>query len=109
VLVIDRDNCWLYELYSSYLQKNGTWDAASGAVWDLLNNEQRPYTWTSADAAGLSVFAGLARYEEVASGEIQHALASPCRTAQRHLLRQLRTGPEIRRMLMRLQWECACV
>jgi hypothetical protein len=74
VLVIDRDNCWLYELYSSYLQKNGTWDAASGAVWDLLNNEQRPYTWTSADAAGLSVFAGLARYKEVASGEIQHAL-----------------------------------
>ena len=74
VLVIDRDNCWLYELYSSYLQKNGSWDAASGAVWDLLNNEQRPYTWTSADAAGLSVFAGLARYDEVASGEIHHAL-----------------------------------
>jgi hypothetical protein len=74
VLVLDRDNCWLYELYSSYLQKNGSWDAASGSVWDLLNNEQRPYTWTSADAAGLSVFAGLARYDEVASGEIHHAL-----------------------------------
>jgi hypothetical protein len=43
-------------------------------VWDLLNDEQRPYTWTSADAAGLPVFAGLARYDEVASGEIQHAL-----------------------------------
>jgi hypothetical protein len=74
VLVLDRDNCWLYELYSSYPQKNGNWDAASGAVWDLLNDEQRPYTWTSADAAGLPVFAGLARYDEVASGEIQHAL-----------------------------------
>jgi hypothetical protein len=74
VLVLDRENCWLYELYGSYPQKNGTWDAGSGAVWDLLNNEQRPYTWTSADAAGLSVFAGLARYDEVASGEIQHAL-----------------------------------
>ena len=74
VLVLDRDNCWLYELYSSYPQKNGTWDAGSGAVWDLLNDEQRPYTWTSADADGLSVFAGLARYDEVASGEIQHAL-----------------------------------
>lgn len=74
VLVLDRDNCWLYELYSSYLQKNGSWDAASGAVWDLLNNEQRPYTWTSADAAGLPVFAGLVRYDEVASGEIRHAL-----------------------------------
>lgn len=74
VLVLDRDNCWLYELYSSYPQKNGTWDAGSAAVWDLLNDEQRPYTWTSADAAGLSVFAGLARYDEVASGEIKHAL-----------------------------------
>jgi hypothetical protein len=74
VLILDRDNCWLYELYSSYPQKNGSWDAGSGAVWDLLNNEQRPYTWTSADAAGLSVFAGLARYDEVASGQIQHAL-----------------------------------
>jgi len=74
VLVLDRDNCWLYELYSSYPQKNGSWDAASAAVWDLLNDEQRPYTWTSADAAGLSVFAGLARYDEVASGAIQHAL-----------------------------------
>jgi hypothetical protein len=74
VLVLDRDNCWLYELYSSYPQKNGAWDAGSGAVWDLLNDEQRPYTWTSADAAGLPVFAGLARYDEVASGAIQHAL-----------------------------------
>src|ERR1700678_544421 len=74
VLVLDRDNCWLYELYSSYPQKNGSWDAASAAVWDLLNDEQRPYTWTSADAAGLPVFAGLARYDEVASGQIQHAL-----------------------------------
>ncbi len=74
VLILDRDNCWLYELYGSYPQKNGNWDAASAAVWDLLNDEQRPYTWTSADAAGLSVFAGLARYDEVASGAIQHAL-----------------------------------
>jgi hypothetical protein len=74
VLVLDRDNCWLYELYSSYLQTNGSWDAGSAAVWDLLNDEQRPYTWTSADAAGLAIFPGLARYDEVASGQIQHAL-----------------------------------
>jgi len=74
VLVLDRENCWLYELYSSYRQKNGSWNAASAAVWDLLNDEQRPYTWTSADAAGLPVFAGLARYDEVASGQILHAL-----------------------------------
>jgi hypothetical protein len=74
VLVLDRDNCWLYELYQSYVQTNGTWKAGSGAVWDLLNDEQRPYTWTSADAAGLPVFPGLARYDEVASGAINHAL-----------------------------------
>jgi hypothetical protein len=74
VLVLDRDNCWLYELYSSYLQTNGSWDAGSAAVWDLLNDEQRPYTWTSADAAGLPIFPGLARYDEVAAGQIQHAL-----------------------------------
>ena len=74
VLVLDRDNCWLYELYYSFPQKNRSWNAASAAVWDLLNDEQRPYTWTSADAAGLPVFAGLARYDEVASGQIQHAL-----------------------------------
>jgi hypothetical protein len=74
VLVLDRDNCWLYELYHSYPQKDGSWNADSAAVWDLLNDEQRPYTWTSADAAGLPVFAGLARYDEVAAGQIQHAL-----------------------------------
>jgi hypothetical protein len=74
VLVLDRDNCWLYELYHSFPQKNGSWKADSAAVWDLLNDEQRPYTWTSADAAGLPVFPGLARYDEVASGQIQHAL-----------------------------------
>jgi len=74
VLVLDRDNCWLYEMYGSYPQKNGTWNAASAAVWDLLNDEQRPYTWTSADAAGLPVFPGLVRYDEVASGQIKHAV-----------------------------------
>jgi hypothetical protein len=74
VLVLDKDNCWLYELYGSHVQTSGNWSASSAAVWDLLGNEQRPYTWTSADAAGLSVFAGLARYDEVAAGQIKHAL-----------------------------------
>jgi hypothetical protein len=73
-LVLDRDNCWLYELYNSHVLKNGSWDAGSAAIWDLLNNEQRPYTWTSADAAGLPIFPGLARYDEFASGAIRHAL-----------------------------------
>lgn len=74
VLVIDNSNCFLYELYSSYPNNDGSWNAGSTAVWDLINDEQRPWTWTSADAAGLSIFAGLVRYDEVASGKIQHAI-----------------------------------
>ncbi len=73
VLVLDNSNCFLYELSSAYVSGN-SWDAGSGAVWDLLSNEQRPYTWTSADAAGLPIFPGLARYDEVAAGKISHAL-----------------------------------
>jgi hypothetical protein len=73
VLVLDSSNCWLYELYSSY-PNAASWNAASAAVWDLTADEQRPYTWTSADAAGLPVFPGLARYDEVAAGQINHAL-----------------------------------
>jgi hypothetical protein len=82
VLVLDRDTCWLYELYNSHLLKNGNWNAASAAVWDLLQGEQRPYTWTSADAAGLPVFPGLARYDEYASGAIQHALRFTLKNSQ---------------------------
>ena len=74
VLVLDNSNCWLYELYSSFPNGDGSWNAASAAVWDLQNDEQRPYTWTSADAAGLSIFAGLVRYDEVAAGDIKHAI-----------------------------------
>jgi len=74
VLVLDNSNCWLYELYSSYPNTDGSWNANSAAVWDLLADEQRPLTWTSADAAGLPVFAGLVRYDEVAGGQINHAL-----------------------------------
>ena len=74
VLVLDRDNCWLYELYFSHVAKNGNWSAYSGAVWNLVSDETRPYAWTSADAAGLPIFPGLARYDEVAAGAINHAL-----------------------------------
>jgi len=73
VLVLDNGNCFLYELYNSSFNSDGTWNADSTAVWDLLSDEQRPYTWTSADAAGLPIFPGLVRYDEVASGKIQHA------------------------------------
>ena len=73
VLVLDNANCFLYEMDSSYPQAS-SWNADSAAVWDLLGNEQRPYTWTSADAAGLPIFPGLVRYDEVAAGAINHAI-----------------------------------
>jgi hypothetical protein len=74
VLVVDNNNCWLYELYSASAGSGGAWNAASAAVWDLQNDEQRPWTWTSADAAGLPIFPGLIRYDEVAAGHINHAI-----------------------------------
>jgi hypothetical protein len=73
VLVLDNSNCWLYELYNSH-PNAATWNADSAAVWDLTADGQRPYQWTSADAAGLPIFPGLARYDEVAAGHINHAL-----------------------------------
>lgn len=74
VLVVDRDACVLYELYNAHLQANGSWNADSTAIWDLKSNTLRPYGWTSADAAGLPILPGLARYDEVAAGAIPHAL-----------------------------------
>jgi hypothetical protein len=83
VLVLEKDGCWLYELYRAYKQKNGSWNADSAAVWDMTLNQQRPYTWTSADAAGLPIFPGLVRYDEVASGVINHAIRFTVPTSQR--------------------------
>ena len=74
VLVVDRDNCVLYELFYAYRQPNGSWTAGSGAIYDLRSNALRPDGWTSADAAGLPILPGLVRYDEVAAGEIAHAL-----------------------------------
>ncbi len=74
VLVLDNNNCWLYELYGSSVNTDGSWNAGSAAVWDLQNYTQRPLTWTSADAAGLPIFPGLIRYDEAASGQIAHAI-----------------------------------
>ena len=72
-LLLDKSSCKLYELYA--LRKNGaSWTAGSGAIWSLKSNKLRPATWTSADAAGLPIFPGLARYDEVARGVINHAL-----------------------------------
>jgi hypothetical protein len=74
VLIVDIDRCKLYEIYNAQPQADGTWHAGSGATWNLESNALRPATWTSADAAGLPMLPGLVRYDEVASGEIAHAL-----------------------------------
>jgi hypothetical protein len=74
VLVIDRDARKLYELFAAYLNGDGTWRAGSGSVFDISGNALRPAGWTSADAAGLPILPGLVRYEEVFTGNINHAL-----------------------------------
>jgi hypothetical protein len=75
VIVVDRDRCFLYELYGARRIAGGKrWRAGSGAVWSLRSNRLRPRGWTSADAAGLPILPGLAGYREVADGEIDHAL-----------------------------------
>jgi hypothetical protein len=72
-ILVDRSACRLYELYDLRHTGHG-WTAGSGAVWSLRSNHLRPAGWTSADAAGLPIFPGLARWDEVARGVIDHAL-----------------------------------
>ena len=72
-ILVDRSSCRLYELYDLHRTNRG-WTAGSGAVWSLRSNHLRPAGWTSADAAGLPIFPGLARWDEVARGTIDHAL-----------------------------------
>ncbi|MGI8588477.1 MAG: S-layer homology domain-containing protein [Chloroflexia bacterium] len=74
VLVVDQGNCTLYEMYRSFPNSDGSWNADAGALWNLNSDALRPAGWTSADAAGLAVLPGLVRYDEVASGVIRHAL-----------------------------------
>ena len=74
VLVLEKDNCLLYELFDAHRQPDNSWHAGSGAFFDLSSNNLRPDTWTSADAAGLPILSGLVTYEEVISGEITHAI-----------------------------------
>lgn len=73
VLVLDRNTCMLYETFNTARCK-GNWSSDSETIWDMKNFEQRPWGWTSADAAGLAIFPGLVRYDEVASGAINHAI-----------------------------------
>lgn len=74
VLVVERDTCTLYELFYAWPQPDGSWEAGSGAIFDLDSNALRPDGWTSADAAGLPILPGLLRYSEVTGGEIRHAI-----------------------------------
>jgi hypothetical protein len=73
-IIVDRDRCRLYELFALYPTTDGGWRAGSGAIWNLRSNRLRPAGWTSADAAGLPILPGLARYDELARGRLDHAL-----------------------------------
>jgi hypothetical protein len=84
VLIIDPKNKKLYELYQVIPLAGGRWQAGSGAIFDLDSNQLRPAGWTSADAAGLPIFPGLARYDEIVEqGELRHALRFTARRTQR--------------------------
>jgi hypothetical protein len=72
-LILDRDSCKLYEQYALHRTASG-WAAGSGAIWNLRSNKLRPAGWTSADAAGLPILPGLARWADAATGSINHAL-----------------------------------
>jgi hypothetical protein len=109
VIVVDSGTCKLYEMYSSYPQSNGSWKAGSGAAWSLNSDVLRPSTWTSADAAGLPILPGLVRYDEVASGVINHALRFTVNSTQSSFLWPARhyasssTNPDLPPMGLRLR------
>ncbi len=73
VIAVDKDNDILYELYNASVNGNH-WEASSGAIFNLKSDALRTDGWTSADAAGLPIFPGLVRYEEVLKGTIDHAI-----------------------------------
>jgi len=83
VIAVDKDARMLYELYYAF-PRTDRWDASSGAQYNLSINDDHPLGWTSADAAGLPIFPGLVRYEEVyIKGEVNHAIRMPCQSTQR--------------------------
>ena len=85
ILMWDTEGCDLYELFNAR-KSGGEWLADSGAIWNLRSNALRPNGWTSADAAGLPILPGLARYDEVAAGAIRHALRFTApRTCSNHI------------------------
>jgi hypothetical protein len=111
VIVVDRDNWKLYELYFARPVNGGaSWTAYGGAVFDLNSNQLRPAGWTSADAAGLPIFPGLVRYDEVFElGEITHALRFTAQATRRAYVYPARhfasnsTNPNLPPMGMRVR------
>jgi hypothetical protein len=108
-LILDRSACRLYELFALYPTARGGWRAGSGAIWNLRTNRLRPAGWTSADAAGLPILPGLARYDEVARGRIDHALRFTVRRSRRAYVYPARhfasdaTDPDLPPMGLRLR------
>lgn len=85
VLALQQGSCKLFELYDAH-PRSSRWDASNGAVFDLRSNALRTEGWTSADAAGLPILPGLVRYDEVAAGEIRHAIRFTApRTQSKHI------------------------
>jgi hypothetical protein len=114
ILIIDRDEWTLYELFAAYPRGDGGWNAGSGAIFDLSSNKLRPAGWTSADAAGLPIFPGLVRYDEaVEEGEIRHALRFTCPNTRRAYVPPARhwassnSSPNLPPMGMRVRLEAS--
>jgi hypothetical protein len=110
VIVVERRRCRLFELFSAYpLDGGARWRAGSGAVWNLRSNRLRPRGWTSADAAGLPILPGLARYGEVKRGAINHALRITVPRTKRDYVHPARhfasslTGPDLPAMGQRVR------
>jgi hypothetical protein len=114
VLVVDVDHWMLYELFDAHPVNGGaSWTAGSGAVFDLSSDALRPAGWTSADAAGLPIFPGLARYDEMAAGAITHALRFTCPVTREAYVPPARhwassqTSPNLPPMGMRVRLKAA--
>jgi hypothetical protein len=86
VVVVDKDHCMLYELFGAEMQPDGAWTVNSSAKWNLRSNALRPSGWTSTDAAGLPILPGLIRYDEVAAGQLNHAIRFTAPRTQRLFL-----------------------
>ncbi len=109
VIVVNRDTCTDYELFAAYPHDGGRrWSAGSGAIFNLRSDHLRPAGWTSADAAGLPILPGLARYDEVGRGRDR-----PCAPLHRALHRARYVYPARHEAstlpwLRSRRWGCAC-